>query len=136
MTLSTQLITTKEDCNALLANAMKEKADLEYRKLTLERHKMVSSSSSVTIAVDLQTIIAQISVSQTILAALPDGKEKDKENEKLLGLQYRYAVLSNRKKSRGIVAVLETEYDIGCIDKQLAENTAFVEAVTVRMNDL
>ena len=136
MNYSILLLKSKDDCNALLAAANEDKATLEFRKLTLERHRVTSSGSSISIETDLQTIQAQITTSEAIIAGLPDGEAKTKENTKLLGLKYRNAVLTDRKNSHGVMAVLQTEYDIDCVDKQIATTDSFIDIVNNRMNEL
>ena len=102
------LLKTKEDCNALLAVATEQKASLEFRKMSLVRHRATSSGSAQEIDTDLLALSGQISISQTIISNIPDGEVKNKEMVKLLGLQYRKAVLEQRKNSHGAIAVMET----------------------------
>ena len=129
MEYSTLLLKTKDDCNAVLAIANEDKAALEFRKVSLERHKVTSSGSSITIETDLQTIQAQITVSESIIASIPDGDTKDKEITKLKGLDYRKSVLTQRKKSHGVIAVLQTEYDIDTVEKDIATVDSFIEVL-------
>jgi len=136
MEYSILLLKSKDDCNALLATANEDKATLEFRKITLERHRVTSSGSSVSIETELQTLQAQINVSESIIANIPDGDVKSKEQTKLLGLNYRKAVLTERKNSHGVIAVLQTEYDIDCVVKDIAATDLFIETVTARMNEL
>ena len=120
----------------MLAAANEEKATLEFRKLSLERHRVTSSGSSLSIETDLQTIQAQINTSEAIIAGIPDGEAKTKEKTKLLGLNYRKAVLTDRKNSHGVTAVLQTEYDIDCVDKEIATTDTFIDIVNTRLNEL
>lgn len=136
MNYSTSLLKTKDDCNMLLATANEEKATLAFRKLTLERHKVTSSGSSLSIETDLQTLQAQIIVSESIIASIADGEVKNKEAIKLMGLNYRKAILTERKNSHGVVAVLQTEYDIDCVEKDMAATDSFIETVNTRLNEL
>ena len=136
MNFSTLLLKTKDDCNALLATANEDKATLQFRKVTLERHRVTSSGSSISIETDLQMIQAQINVSESIIASIPDGEVKNKEITKLMGLNYRKAVLTDRKNSHGVIAVLQTEHDIDCVDKDIAATDSFIEAIQNRLNEV
>lgn len=136
MEYSILLLKTKDDCNALLSIANEDKAALEFRKVSLERHRVTSSGSSISIETDLQTIQAQIALSESIIAGIPDGDTKDKEITKLKGLDYRRSVLTQRKKSHGIIAVLQTEYDIESVVKDIATADSFIEAINNRLNGL
>ena len=136
MSLSTQMLVTKEDCNTLLAIANDEKETLAFRKVSLERHRVTSSGSSISIETDLQMIQAQINVSESIIANIPDGELKNKEKTRLLGYIHRKAVLTDRKNSHGVIAVLQTEYEIDCVEKQIASTDSFIETVKNRLNEL
>ncbi len=127
---------SKEDCNGLLAIATEQKASLEFRKLSLVRSRATSSGNVQEIDADLQTLAGQITISESIIASIPDGEVKVKEKVKLLGLQYRKAVLEQRKNSHGVIAVLETEFDIGCTDNNIAEIDVFLNGITNRLNEL
>ncbi len=67
---------------------------------------------------------------------MPDGEAKSKEQIKLLGLEYKKAVLEQRKNSKGVTSILETEYDIGCIEQSITETDTFIAAVNDRMGQL
>ena len=136
MTYTTTLLTKREDCNVLLDIANEEKASLEFRKVSLERHKEISSGSSMSLEAELASTIAQMAACQTIINSLPDGDTKSKEITKLKGLDYRKDILTQRKNRYGIVAVLETEYDISRVINDIAETDGFIAAVTERLNAL
>ena len=130
------LLTKKDDCNTMLDIANEEKATLEFRKVSLERHKATSSGSSIDLEAELAGIIAQMAASQTIINTIPDGDTKTKEITKLKGLDYRKDVLTQRKARHGILAVLETEYDIARVEKDIVETDVFIAAITERLNAL
>ncbi len=130
------LLTSKEDCNALLAVATEQKASFEFRKLSMERHRATSSGSAQEIDNDIQTVNGLISISESIISNIPDGQVKNKEMVKLLGLQYRKAVIEQRKLSHGVVAVLETEFDMGCVENNIAETDNFINGLKDRLNAL
>jgi hypothetical protein len=130
------LIKTKDDCLKLIATAKAEKENLEFRKSVLEHRVKTSSDNAVEIETDLQTINGQVSVSESIINSLPDGEAKSKEQIKLLGLEYKKAVLEQRKNSKGVTSILETEYDIGCIEQSITETDTFIASVNDRMGQL
>lgn len=130
------LLKSKEDCNELLAIAAEEKANFEFRKLSMERYRATTTGSAQEIDKDLQTLTGQITTSESIIATIWDGPEKNKEMVKLLGYQYRKAVLEQRKLSRGVISVLETEFDIGCVTNNIAECDAFIDGLKNRLNEL
>ena len=66
MSYSVNKITTVADCDLLLAWAVKEKADLNYKKLSEERLTNNYSETSIEIDAELQSVISEIAATETI----------------------------------------------------------------------
>jgi hypothetical protein len=123
-------LTTIADCDVLLNMANKEKADLNFKKLSDERLVNNYSSTSVEISVILQGIVAEISAVTTVLNVLPNGPTKDAEEKRKVRLEYKKFLLETRKESYGAVALLEKQLDLERIIKQIDEVDAFILAIT------
>lgn len=123
-------LTTIADCDVLLAMAGKEKADLEFKKLSEERLITNYSTTAVEIDAVLQGVIAEIAAVDTVLAILPDGTTKDAEEKRKVRLEYKKFLLENRKESYGTVALLEKELDLERVVKQLDEVNVFITDIT------
>ena len=130
MNYSLSNITQVADCNVLLARAEKEKADLVYKKLTVERVTQRYAETSIEVEAELQGVIVEISAVETIINVLPDGPTKDAEMDRKVKLEYKKFLLENRKKSFGAVALLERELDLARVEKELEEVVAFIALVT------
>lgn len=126
-------LTLVADCNALLAWLVREKADLNYKKITIERLTQKYAETSVGLDAEIQGVIAEIAATETIIAALPEGPSKESQLDKLTRLEYKKFVLENRKESYGSVALLQKESELGRIDQQIVEIDAFVAAVEARV---
>jgi hypothetical protein len=136
MSYSVSKITTVADCDLLLAWAVKEKADLNYKKLSEERLTNNYSETSIEIDAELQSVISEIAATETIIATLPDGNSKEDAIKKKVRLEYRKFLLENRKESYGVVALLEKELDLTNVTQSLAEIDAFTAAITARKAEL
>ena len=136
MSYSTSKITTVADCDLLLAWAAKEKADLNFKKLSEERLTNNYSTASIEIDAELQSVLTEISATETIIAALPAGNSKDDAVKKKVRLEYKKFLLENRKESYGVVALLEKELDLTKVTLELAEIDAFTGAITTRKGEL
>ena len=123
-------LTTIADCDVLLTMANKEKADLVFKKLSVERLVTNYSTTSVEIDAVLQGVLAEISAVDTIIATLPEGATKENEEKRKVRLEYKKFLLENRKESYGAVALLEKELDLERVNKQLDEVNLFIDAVT------
>ncbi len=132
MSYSTSKITTVADCDLLLAWAAKEKADLNFKKLSEERLTNNYSTSSIEIDAELQSVVTDIAATETIIAALPPGNSKDDAVKKKTKLEYKKFLLENRKESYGVVALLEKELDLTKVTLELTEIDTFTDAITTR----
>jgi hypothetical protein len=136
MSYSTSKITSEADCDLLLAWAAKEKADLNFKKLSEERMTDNYSETSVEIEADLQTVVAEISATETVIATLPAGNSKEEAVKKKVKLEYKKFLITNRKESYGIVALLEKELDLKKVTLELSEIDAFTAAISARKAEL
>ena len=132
MSYSISKITTVADCDLLLAWAAKEKADLNFKKLSEERLTNNYSTASIEIDAELQSVLTEIAATETIIATLPDGNSKDDAVKKKVRLEYKKFLLQNRKESYGVVALLEKELDLTKVTLELAEIDTFTDAISTR----
>ncbi len=133
MNYSISNLTLVADCNSLLAWAAREKADLNYKKITIERVAQKYAETSVGLDAEIQGVIAEIAANDTIISVLPEGPTKEEALDKKVRLEYKKFVLENRKESYGTVAFLQKESELGRIDQQIVEVDAFVAAVEARV---
>lgn len=82
MDYSIEKLQTAADCNSLQALVNKEKSDLQYKKLTLERSHANYSERSTCISSDLALTTTEISALATILETLPEGNAKEEASVK------------------------------------------------------
>lgn len=133
MNYSISNLTLVADCNSLLAWAAREKADLNYKKITIERVAQKYAETSVGLDAEIQGVIAEIAANDTIISVLPEGPTKEEALDKKVRLEYKKFVLENRKENYGTVAFLQKESELGRIDQQIVEVDAFVAAVEARV---
>ncbi len=132
MAYSVNSIVTKADCDALLSIANKEKSDLAFRKISLERQQSNYSSNSVEINAELTAINAEVSALTTIVNSLPDGDLKNEQLAKLKRAELKQFLLTDRKDDYGAVALLNKEFDLARVDKEIAECDVFIAAIEAR----
>ncbi|MGH2665820.1 hypothetical protein [Flavobacterium sp.] len=124
------------DCDALITWAEKEKSDLAFKKISVERITTNYSSTSVEIEAILQGVVAEIAAVETVLGILPEGPTKDSEEKRKKRLEYKRFLLENRKESYGSVALLEKELDLERINKELSEVDVFISGVATHKTAL
>ena len=136
MNYSITNLTEVADCNVLLSWAAKEKADLDFKRLSDERLTARYTATSEEINADLQGVLAEISATETIIAALPDGPSKEDAINKRTRLEYKKFLLETRRESYGTVALLEKEMDLARVIQELTEVEAFISTVKTRKVEL
>lgn len=136
MMYSISNLTQVADCDALLAWAAREKADLNFKKLSDER--MTSQYAETSLALDaiLQGVLAELAATETILAVLPEGPTKEEALNKKTRLEYKKFLLETRRESYGTVALLEKEMDLGRVIQEIEEVDAFVLAIQNKLTEL
>lgn len=132
MNYSVQNLTQVADCDVLLSLAQKEKADLTFRKLSVERLTDRYAETSVEVATQLQGVIAELAAVDSYIAILPDGPIKDEALDKKTRLEYKKFLLEGRVESYGVVALLEKQMDLGRVEQEIAEVDAFMAAIEAR----
>jgi hypothetical protein len=130
MSYSISNITEVADCNVLLAWANKEKANLVFKKLSVERVTTRYAETSVEVEQELQSVIVEIQAVDTVIGLLPDGPVKEDEVKKKVKLEYEKFLLENRKESFGAVALLERELELSRVAKEIIEVEDFITVIT------
>ncbi|WP_428225152.1 hypothetical protein [Flavobacterium sp.] len=136
MSYSINKITQIADCDVLLTWAEKEKADLVFKRTSVERLTTNYSSTSLEIDAILQGVLAEIAAVEAVLNVLPEGSTKETEKKRKVRLEYKKFLLENRKESYGTVALLEKELDLQRLSKELEEIDAFITLVTQKKASL
>ena len=130
MAYSISGITQVADCDVLLTSAGKEKAELEFKKLSEERMVTKYTTTSVEVDAILQGVLVELSAVNTIIDVLPEGPTKEEEIKKKVKLEYKKFLLENRKESYGAVALLEKELDLARVEQQLEEVDSYITVIT------
>ncbi|WP_018630456.1 hypothetical protein [Niabella aurantiaca] len=133
---STTQLTTVTDCNAVLNIATKEQKDLEWKKLSIERQKEIYAENSVEISTELAAKQAELTTLDAIIAGLPEGELKEENVKKRKRAEYSIFLLTDRKANYGAVALLEKEYDLQQVLRQLEETATFIAEVQAQKDSL
>lgn len=136
MKYSTANLSQVADCNALLSWAAKEKADLNFKKLSDERLTTKYGETAQELDAVLQGVLAELSATETIISVLPDGPTKEDAINKKTRLEYKKFLIETRKESYGTVALLEKEMDLARVVQEIDEVDAFIAAVESRKGEL
>ena len=135
MNYSLEQITTVADCDALLSAATLDRRRLDGKRIAqLEQYDLLNSSAGIDAT--LAGVTALVTAYQSIYDAMTDGPTKSNFKLKLQQQQVKQTQLQNRRDKYGILALLQKEFAITCIDQQIVESDACVLAVTDRKKAL
>lgn len=136
MNYSFTLIKSKADCDTLINMTNQGIEDLAFRKISLERQRRNATMTSIELETELLSVNAEIAALESVIASLPEGTTKTDTIFKKKKLEYKVLLITERKSNYGVVSLIDKEFDIGCIEKQLEEANAFITAVTEHKNSL
>lgn len=125
-------LTDVADCNVLLSWASKEKADLNFKKLSNERMTVKYAESAQELEAELQGVLAELTATQTTIPVLPEGLSKEDAINRKTRLEYKKFLIETRKESFGAVALLEKEMDLARVDLEIIEVDASMETIEAR----
>ena len=80
----------------------------------------------------LQATTAELSALDTIIAALPDGDIKSANTTRKKRLELKLYLLNQKKGDNGGIALVDKEFDLGRVIKELEETDTFINAVKAR----
>src|SRR5882757_2673313 len=106
MPYSVSSVTTAADCDLLINMTNKQKNDLTYRKLSLERQRTHYAETSLELEAELQTVNAEAAALDSVIASLPDGDVKDDNVTRKKRLELKQFLLTEKKENYGGVALL------------------------------
>jgi hypothetical protein len=132
MSYSVNLLTTVADCDSVILVAEKEKADLSFKKTSVERQKDTYANNSISIDADIAATDAEIAALTPVVASLPAGAAKDDNETRLKKLELKKFLLAQKDKNYGSVALLMRENDLERIVKEVDAVDAFITAINVR----
>ena len=136
MSYTVQSLKTKADCQELINNAATEEGNLAFKKTTLERKQDSSALNAMDIDGDLIGVSAELSALEAAFATMPAGKAKDEMQSRITTVAYRKFTLEKRRKQNGVLVQLQKEYETRCVDLAIAENEAYVLALSNRKAEL
>lgn len=129
MDYSLSALTTVADCDAVLAMLGKEKRALELRKLSLESQQINYAENTVEVTAELASKQAELDAITTVVAGLPDGDTKTDQIKKQKKLEYSIFLLTGRKADYGAVALIDKEYELEKVTKELEVTTSLMAQV-------
>jgi len=132
MAYSVNSLTSAADCDLMLDVAEKQKSDLSFRKISLERRQTQYAENAVEFEADLQVTTSELSALGTIIAALPEGQVKDDNITRQKRLELKLFLLNEKKEDFGGIALVDKEFDLARVIKELEETDAFITAVQAR----
>lgn len=131
-TYSLNLVTTTTECDDLTTVIEKDRKGLAYKKASLERQAELYAENSVEVDTDLAEVTAELTALQGVVATLPAGEAKDSNEARVKRLELKKFLLTQRDKDYAAVSLIAREFDLACVNSQLAEADALLAAIASR----
>lgn len=132
MPYSVASLQTVADCDVLLNMAAKDKSNLQFREIQLQRQQSSYAENALQTDDELQAVNTELDAITTIVNTLPEGNTKDDNIIKQKKLELKQFLLLERKNNYGSIALLDKELDVAQIALQLTEIDAFIAAITAQ----
>lgn len=120
------------DCDALTRMLAKEKDDLHFRVIVLNRQIRSYTAKAQELTADLIAVDAEIASLNTQLEVMPAGERREKLITDLDRTRLRKRTLSARQQDFGSVALVEREVELAMNAAQLAVVNAAIADVAAR----
>ncbi len=131
MAFSTNLLTTTAQCDTILATKQRERTGLVNRLNNLQ-FQLANWDDSTSAAAELAATQTLITSLTPIVAALPEGDDKRRNQNQLNRYETRANNLTGKVENYGVLALLEKELDRDTLTGDIATLDTLVAAVTTR----
>lgn len=129
MAYSTAVLKTKADCDAVLNMAHQDKDFLLVQQTNLERQVKVHATTSVEVESELKTVNAELDFLAAQIPTIEDQSLKENKLKDQSKLQYRQRVLLGRKVDYGALSLLDREFSLERVKKELQEADNFITTI-------
>jgi len=132
MAYSVEKLSSVADCDALTQLLVKEKDDLDFRVIVLNRQIRSYTANAQELTADLIAVDAEIASLNTQLGVMPPGERREKLITDLDRTRLRKRTLSARQQDFGSVALVKREVELAMNTAQLAVVNAAIADVAAR----
>jgi hypothetical protein len=132
MAYSLTNLTSVADCDLLIGMLTKEQEDLVVQKVVQTKRADDLSDNSVDFQTDLISVQGELDIIEGVIAALPNGPQKEKQLTARLALELRLRRLNERKDNYGPVGLINAQYQIEVLDLTLTAINNLIADVQTR----
>ena len=120
------------DCDLLIGMLTKEQEDLVFQQVVQTKRADDLSDNSVDFQTDLISVQGELDIIEGVIAALPNGPQKEKQLTAKLALELRLRRLNERKDNYGPVGLINAQYQIEVLDLTLSSINNLIADVQTR----
>jgi hypothetical protein len=132
MAYSLSNLTSVADCDLLIGMLTKEQEDLVFQQVVQTKRADDLSDNSVDFQTDLISVQGELDIIEGVIAALPNGPQKEKQLTAKLALELRLRRLNERKDNYGPVGLINAQYQIEVLDLTLSSINNLIADVQTR----
>ena len=132
MALNANLLSTKADCDKVLELLNSGQANLDYKRIGLERKIDNASKKASSIEADMASVQAEIDSLVTLIASLPEGATKQDMQTRKTKADFKLFTLGQRKLKSGTTAVVVYQSNLNEIMGRLSALAIDIAAVNTQ----
>ncbi|RAK68324.1 hypothetical protein [Hymenobacter edaphi] len=132
MAYSVNQLSSRAQCDAVLALIAEERANLDLQQRILDKRRGNLSDDVTDLGAELTVKQAELTSLTTLLGTLPDGDTKADYERRKRALSRRITELQDRQLEFNPVSLIDREFDVARLNASLAEADALEAAVLAR----
>jgi arginine utilization protein RocB len=136
MEYSINLLTTVEQCDALLTSLNQESEEQDFRKTSQQRKIEDDFSSTEDLPAQIEALNTQIATFNTLIADMEESEDKDDMLDELGLMENELIDLNQRLETKGIQARLIKELDFNFLERMIAVNDGLKPITETRKSEL
>lgn len=137
MSYTLDMLSTKADCTALITMAETEKRTLNFRKEAEILQTQNATQTTQGIIEDLASVNQELDSIVPFFGTLTPGSKLYAETEaKIKRLEFKKYLLDKRQVNYGPIKLVDRQYDLECIEQNIAATDTYIAALMARRDEL
>lgn len=130
------MITTADVADRLIKKAQRDKRTLEHRLESFEIRNENSTEDSAEYNADVSETNAKLSAANALIPTLPEGDLKEDQVTVKMEMELKLRKLTKAGNKLGSQGILDREYEMDQLNRQIAGIELFLTEVTARKGEL
>jgi hypothetical protein len=136
MKASLQLVTLPEEADTLIRMAQRDRRIFSHSHESIDMQSENSEENALRTQQELAIAQADLAAATLVINTLPEGKKKEEEITRKMGLELKIRKLATTGSTSGFIPHIEKEYEAMLLEAKIVQIDAFISAVNARKAEL